>query len=214
MSREHIISASQFDANSITVSGLPWCKEPKTVGLASLVAKNLCREHNAALSPVDNEMRRFRVASKTLMDSPTRPVRISLDARIIERWLLKTTINLARQWSDSGLEVTAELVRIAFGLATPPPSHGFFLVATMDEDIEYKNQIRFRVAAKDDRMVIAAFSLHGIRSLYAFSGAFAVKGAMRARQVNFGSHWLKFRWNPTLAPNDTSMSSLASEPDQ
>lgn len=30
-SREHIVSKSQFDDDKITVLGLPWCKEPKTV---------------------------------------------------------------------------------------------------------------------------------------------------------------------------------------
>ena len=57
ISREHIISASQFDEETITLQCLPWCKEPKTIGLASLVAKNLCRDHNTALSPVDEEAR-------------------------------------------------------------------------------------------------------------------------------------------------------------
>jgi hypothetical protein len=101
-SREHIISASQWDADSITLSGLPWCKEPKTVGLASLVARNLCREHNTALSPVDNEMRQLKVALKTILESPKLPVRVELDARLIERWLLKTTINLALQGAELG----------------------------------------------------------------------------------------------------------------
>ena len=204
MSREHIISASQWDADSITLSGLPWCKEPKTVGLASLVAKNLCRDHNTALSPVDNEMRRFKVALKTMMESPKLPVRVELDARLIERWLLKTTINLALQEPKSGLEVTSELARIAFGLATPPAGQGFFLVAELGEDIAYKNQIRFESMTRraDGRMVIGVFVLHGVRALYAFEGAPAVRGAMRARQLNMGAQWLKFRWNPELAAND------------
>jgi hypothetical protein len=204
ISREHIISASQFDADSITLSGLPWCKEPKVIGLGSLVAKNLCRDHNTALSPVDNEMRRFKVALRTIMESPNLPVRVELDARLVERWLLKTTINLALQEPNSGLEPTPELVRIAFGLATTPAGQGFFLVAEMGEDIAYKNQVRFESTVRDDdgQMVIGAFVLHGVRALYAFDGAPAVKGAMRTRQVDMRPHWLKLRWDPALDPND------------
>lgn len=58
-SREHIISKSQFDDDVITVQGFRWCKAPKTVGLASLIAKNLCQNHNAALSPADLEGMRY-----------------------------------------------------------------------------------------------------------------------------------------------------------
>lgn len=207
MSREHIISASQWDADSITLSGLPWCKEPKTVGLASLVARNLCREHNTSLSPADNEARKLKLAFKTIMLSPKLPVRQRFDARLIERWLLKTTINLALQEPTSGLSPTPELVRFAFGLGSPPAGEGFFFVAELGEDIGYKNQIRFEsVTRRDDgQMVIGAFVFHGMRALYAFGGAPAVNGAMRARQVNMDEHWVKFRWNPELAAGDRVM---------
>ncbi len=208
-SREHIISKSQFDEDSITMHGLPWCKEPKTVGFASLVAKNLCADHNHALSPVDNEMRRFKEALKTIMRSPKLPVRVELDARLIERWLLKTTINIALQNTGSGLDVTPDLVRIAYGQATPPPRQGFFLIAELGESVTYQNGIRFEsiVRREDGRMVIGAFVLHSVRALYAFEGAPAVKGAMRTKKFNAGVHWLKFRWEPPFDPDDNVMRS-------
>lgn len=208
MSREHIISKSQFDTDTITLHGLPWCKEPKTVGLASLVAKNLCRDHNKALSPADDEARRLKLAFKTIMSSPKLPLRQRFDARLVERWLLKTTINLALQEPNSGLEPTGELVRYAFGVESAPAGQGFFLVAELGEDIAYKNQVRFEsVTRRDDgRMVVGAFVFHGVRALYAFDGAPAVKGAMRTRQLNMGLHWLKFRWSPELASGDRVMS--------
>lgn len=207
MSREHIISKSQFDADSITLSGLPWCKVPKTVGLASLVAKNLCRDHNTLLSPADDEARRLKLALKTIMSSPKLPLRQRFDARLVERWLLKTTINLALQEPSSGLEPTAELVRYAFGVESVPAGQGFFFVAELGEDIGYKNQVRFESVTRrnDGGMVIGAFVFHGVRALYAFDGAPAVNGAMRTRRVNMGPHWLKFRWSPELASEDRVM---------
>lgn len=211
VSREHIISASQFDEDSITVHGMPWCKQPRTIGLASLVAKNLCRDHNTALSPADEEARKFKAALKTIMHSPKLPIRQSFEARLIERWLLKTTINLALQEPESGLEPTPELVRIAFGLTSPPAGQGFFFVAELGEDITYTNQIRFESMARldDGRMVIGAFVFHGIRALYAFEGAPAVNGAMRTKAVNKGLHWLKFRWSPELDAGDKVMPTRA-----
>jgi hypothetical protein len=207
MSREHIISASQFDEGSITMHGLPWCKEPRKIGLASLVSKNLCRDHNTALSPVDEEARKLKHALKTVFHSPTLPLRLQLDARLVERWLLKTTINLALQEPDSGLDVAAVLVRYAFGLDVPPQGQGFFLVAEVGEQIGYANEVRFEGTARrnDGRMVIAAFVLHGVRVLYAFEGAPAVRGAMRCRRWNKDNHWVKFRWRPELAATDTAM---------
>src|SRR5437899_10575191 len=54
ISREHIISASLFPADKITVQGLSWCKgEPKEIGLAALTRKILCTKHNSDLSEID-----------------------------------------------------------------------------------------------------------------------------------------------------------------
>lgn len=54
ISREHIVSAALWDGPNITVVGLPWCKDAaKPIGLSSLTAKILCRDHNTALSDVD-----------------------------------------------------------------------------------------------------------------------------------------------------------------
>src|SRR5579862_8503717 len=83
-SREHMVSASQFDTETITVQGLPWCRDaPKTIGLASLVAKNLCRDHNKALSPVDKAAMKFKRALYAARTDGL-PFPVNLDARLIE----------------------------------------------------------------------------------------------------------------------------------
>ncbi len=210
MSREHIISRSQFDGDSITLQGLPWCVEPKTVGLASLVAKNLCRDHNTQLSLADHEAKRFKDGLGAIAKSVVVPVRMKLDARLIEQWLLKTTINLALQTPDSGIELSDENVRRAFGLSTPARGQGFFAVAERHENQAYDAALKFetRVRAADGRLVIGAFNFHGWRALYAFEGAPQVNGAMRIRLWQGKPHWLRFRWQPALEPSDRRMPSL------
>lgn len=206
-SREHIISKSQFDDDKITVQGLPWCKEPKTVGLARLVAKNLCVHHNKELSPVDTEAKRFKEGLSAIYYKSVLPVRLKLDARLVERWLLKTTINLALQEPGSGIDLSDEIVRRAFGLSPTPRSQGFFAIAELDEQQTYQTSVRFEsiTRRKDGRLVVGGFNLHGWRALYAFEGAPPVKGAMRVREWNYARHWLRFRWNPGLEPGDTVM---------
>lgn len=209
-SREHMISRSQFDGEMITVQGLPWCKEPKQVGIGSLVAKNLCRDHNTLLSPADAEAHRFKDALGELMSKPVLPVRRWFDARRIEQWLLKTTINLALQEAGSGIDVSEEIVRRAFALSPTPRSQGFFAVAELRETIGYNTAVRFESMTRkaDGKLVIGAFVLHGWRALYAFEGAPPVNGAIRIREWNANPHWLRFRWRPSLELGDGIMPSL------
>lgn len=207
MSREHIISASQFDEDNITIEGLPWCREPKTIGLKGLVAKNLCVNHNGALSPSDKEAMKFKNALKIMSGQPTLALRESFDARAIERWLLKTTINIALQGAGSGLHVNDDLVRIAFGQAVPGVGEGWFGMAEPGEEIGYRNGFRFESMTRksDEKMVVAALVFHRFRMLYAFPGAPAVRGALRLRRMEKAPHWLKFRWKPELAIGDAGM---------
>lgn len=227
LSREHIISRSQFEDNQIRVQGLPWCKdEPKTVGLASLVARNLCVEHNNALSPVDSEAARFNRVLKVLFHQPRLPVRVWFDARGLERWLLKTTINFALQDSGSGLTPSPELVRRAFGRESTPKGQGLFMVVEEGEMLSYTHGLRFESTVRLDngQMVIGAFIFHGMRLLYAFDGAPAVRGALRARMYEWKSppvreappvlpvlghsgHWIRFRWHPAFNADDGIMGS-------
>lgn len=209
ISREHIISASQFDTASITVVGLPWCPEPKSVGLASLVAKNLCRHHNTELSPSDREAARFKRRLDDIHTPGALPVRVSVDARLIEQWLLKTTINLTLQEPGSGLDVTPQLVRRAFRIDPTPPKRGFFLVVEKGEQVGDPKApvMRFETLRRtnDGAVVMALFVLHGWRALYAFDGAPVVRGAFRPRRADHGASWLRFRWRPAFAPDDELM---------
>lgn len=131
ISGEHVISKSLFWSKKLQVQGYPWCPEPKTVGLASMVIKNLCTRHNSALSPLDSEAKRLLDAVLDLNRQVTactsgerRPRRVvELDAARLERWMLKTSFNFLIQIGSNrdGLFERAEpdpaLVAVAFGTA-------------------------------------------------------------------------------------------------
>lgn len=106
LSREHIVSASLFrNSNGITVSGFPWCKDkPVTVGLSSLTSKILCSSHNSVLSQLDtaagNVYRTFDGISELVNKrAGLNGVKFKVhhnrfNGPLIERWLLKTLINI------------------------------------------------------------------------------------------------------------------------
>jgi hypothetical protein len=132
-SREHIVSESLFLNETIDVTGFPWCKTTKRIGIANLTAKILCRHHNSQLSPVDDggakafaafrEMNRVSEMRRRLRSRFNSVGRHHIDGPLLERWLLKTLINISYK-GDKGIgrgstvlgKPTDELVRIAFGL--------------------------------------------------------------------------------------------------
>src|SRR6202034_2773995 len=104
--REHVISKTLFLGSSVTVQGFSWCKdEAKDIGIASLTAKILCKPHNSALSPVDDsarkafaelrEMTRVKNLREAMKPHRWNVTKHFLDGVLIERWFLKTLINLA-----------------------------------------------------------------------------------------------------------------------
>ncbi len=204
-SREHIISESQFDEDTLTVRGLPWCVESRKIALKSFVAKNLCAAHNSALSPTDAAAKDFKRALDAIMAQPNRKARYLLNARLIERWVLKTTINCVLQ--RPGPVPDPNLVRRAFGLEPSPRGQGLFVAVEMGERVLLTHGFRFEVVTRksDKQMVVAALAFHGVRALYAFQGAPAVQGAMRLRTLNWNEHSLRFRWEPDFDADDNVM---------
>jgi hypothetical protein len=95
-SREHYISDGIFDGATVTAFGLPWCKdEPVTIGLASATSKILCKRHNEALSSFDAEAAKLsRFISSNIVHEPLAHTDITLQGPLIEKWALKTFLNL------------------------------------------------------------------------------------------------------------------------
>ena len=134
ISGEHIITNGAFLTDAVKVKGLPWCvDEFKEIGLASLVKKVLCTNHNSRLSEADAgaiQLRKALCDVADLSESRKRmppqdwpPEKFCVNGFALERWCLKTLITIAFDGkipigdggSSSG-ETPRALVEIAFGL--------------------------------------------------------------------------------------------------
>ena len=134
-SREHYVSDGIFDGESVTVVGLPWCRdEPRTVGLSSAVANILCSTHNSALSDFDNEAAKL---SKFLVKAYRHPQRgdsVSLNGYLLEKWALKTFLNLGylqalHRDQSNPIEPPESLVRYLYRNSSVPVGVGLYHVS-------------------------------------------------------------------------------------
>lgn len=176
LSREHLVSAALFpDATTVTVSGFPWCAgETKTVGLASLTSKMLCSTHNGCLSPLDSAAgAAFKVFGNAAMlvnrrlatNSPRFKVRhFRINGFLLERWLLKTLINLCRE-SDLLIGREAQkpgvpeesLVRICFGMECFPGKAGLYLAARTGAKVNSGPVVQFAPLIFDGTHILGGF---------------------------------------------------------
>lgn len=120
-SREHYISDGIFDSESVTAFGLPGCRDqPITMGMRSAVAKILCGKHNSALSEFDAEaakLSKFLVSN--VLDKPLAEGALCLNGKRLEKWALKTFINLGyirglHRGQPNRLDPPAHIVRYIF----------------------------------------------------------------------------------------------------
>ncbi|TRO37533.1 hypothetical protein EQ831_16005 [Pseudomonas sp. ALS1279] len=90
MSKEHLISKSLFPDKNIYVSGFEWCKKSERhIGINALQRKHLCTKHNNDLSPTDE------TAKHSISAFATGNSESSLNGSLLERWLVKTAVNLS-----------------------------------------------------------------------------------------------------------------------
>jgi hypothetical protein len=103
ISREHYISANILEqlGSSISVIGFPFLapNETNSFAIDNLTSKILCRRHNEALSPLDQEAEIFfRELSLSLSDlekAPSRTHNIHLaSGSALELWMLKTACGM------------------------------------------------------------------------------------------------------------------------
>lgn len=182
-SREHVVSKSLFVSPEVTVQGLHWCKdEPKTVGIESLTAKILCQDHNSQLSPLDSAagaaFHVLRQQTKLANDRAKLPPkslvkveRFSIDARLLERWFLKTLLNLTHGSKFligiSGTEYGVppdDLVRVCYGLQPFPGNAGMYVAANVGMTLSMFETVAFSPLIKDDQWVLGGFfEFRGVR---------------------------------------------------
>lgn len=183
ISREHLVSKALFPDGNITVSGLPWCKDgPKIVGLASFTGKILCRKHNSELSELDTAVKRafetlvasmqlFNVRGK-LKSRRWAIKTFTIDGSLLERWFLKTLINLGHNgpWiigegSHSAGLPNDELVKIAFGRAAFREKAGLYTATHDGEQVTLRQGLSLAPKTIGDNLLAGMFSLCGYRFL-------------------------------------------------
>jgi hypothetical protein len=180
ISREHPVSKSLYTSDVVVVAGFSWCKNaPKTVGLASLTAKILCERHNSRLSDVDSAgahaFDAFRQCQGLLNVRGKNPKtrwtirRFHVDGPRLERWFLKTTINLChgqafkigRDSTECG-RPTDELVKIAFGLRSFPGKAGLYSIVRVGQARYSDDSVKFAPLIKDQSYIAGGlFSFRG-----------------------------------------------------
>ncbi len=148
-SGEHTVSKCLFTGPTVDVRGFHWCPEEfKTVGINSLTANILCTNHNSQLSPLDSaaqsawEMIEEAVEMQSRRDrgrGKQYPVKHrSLQSRPLQRWFLKTAINVLIQnkhdgtWDSNGreaIDVPPPLLEHIFLDRDLPEPLGIYLVA-------------------------------------------------------------------------------------
>lgn len=171
---------------TVTVVGFSWCKaEPKDIGLASLTANHLCQQHNSDLSPVDqagkDAFTAFRdaavLANKRSQETPRKrtPTRFEADGTLLERWFLKTAINLTlvqpteNTWQLTGQhlhDVPELLVRAAFSLDQLETPMGLYTAANVGESIAFSDSVVFAPVVEQSGEVYGfTFTFQGMRFL-------------------------------------------------
>lgn len=172
-SREHYISDGIFDGRIVNAFGLDWCKsEPKNIGLASATAKILCKVHNQALSPFDAEAAKLsRFLTSNVLDVPENSNSIQLNGALLEKWALKTCVNLGFIGAldpETHIRVLPEPghVRAIFGSTKAAEGAGLYFIYGKLNSEDYKNGLSWhaiRNLTDRDRIVGMHFMFNGLR---------------------------------------------------
>lgn len=184
ISREHYISKSLFKSSAVAVEGFPWCKgKPRTVGIQSLTGKILCQTHNNGLSSLDEEasvlfdgIREWcgigNIPSNSLpLTRIARPPTV-VNAKLIERWFLKTLLNLSLcrdyfigvEGREKGI-VPHDLVQVCFGERQFDGAGGMYGAAHAGMMIASHDSVRFAPLLREDRVLGGLFEFRGFRFL-------------------------------------------------
>ena len=189
-SREHVVSAGVLRGELITIAGMSWCATPRTIPTEEAVARVLCEHHNVELSPVDT----MGIAAMAAIDRASDLTRerrrrvemdwgtevISIDGGGLERWVLKTALNLAAlgevggtKWhSREPLDQPPELlVRAAFGEAQLIQPMGLYaLLPLHGKELGWRQITAIGLTHPDGGYTGHIFVLQNIRLMLWLSG--------------------------------------------
>jgi hypothetical protein len=227
-----------FDDDAINVQGFSWClEEPKTIGLSSLVGNILCRSHNSKLSELDSAaLESFNAFRESVRLSDIRRgiiadyltvKRFVIDGPLLERWFLKTLINLSigGKWvvGDGGSAgaPSTNLVEIAFGKRQFEYGAGLYIVGRSGEAVDSMDRVALTPRTFGETLVAGTFNFRGYRFyLNLLPGKVEMDGEShlfyRDAQMKYQvpnrkgrlllSHEIKFRWKTrpsTLLPSNS-----------
>lgn len=170
-SREHYLSASIIGSDDVVISGLPFLNgEQRRIPGKRLVAKMLCKRHNEILSPLDAAAGHFFQVLSAFKIRGIMRARgakklggidvYEIDGAQVERWMLKTVINLMfeRELNSGEKWVPPELwVRCVFGKTTFPDRCGLYILEgeALWAVTEHSSiGIRLMTRSSDDEFVI------------------------------------------------------------
>jgi hypothetical protein len=182
VSAEHIVSGGLFESKTVDVRGFRWCSgESKKIGISSLTKNILCRRHNSELSPLDSAaiyafgvLRKAEQIHKERMKTPSQKykrVDYSVNAEALERWLLKTLINISYgehffigpNSTKEGLP-SIDLVETVFGFRSFPAGNGLFVAAKVGQELDSVDHVGFSsIVNRDAHICGAGFSFRGLR---------------------------------------------------
>ncbi len=160
-SAEHIVSKCLFPEGVVHVSGFEWCKgETKSIGVNGLERQILCKTHNSALSEADTEAKNaialFQRSAPPTKDDPLG--NNIVNGRKLERWLLKTAINLSfrgnlhigvgMNGSMPGLP-SPYLIDVAFGKLPFSHQMGAYFLFPAEETLHQPSEIIMIPLIKD-----------------------------------------------------------------
>lgn len=193
ISGEHIITQSVWKDDRIFVQGLQWCPSYKEISVRNFTSNILCERHNSRLSDIgvdgggSSAFDAFRQAGKVHgqrsanIEAGFRTGRFDiceydLDGRLLERWFLKTLINMELA-GDQELIVGpyvahaerphCDLVEIVYGLRPFSGGSGLYFLADSAHKVRFEERVRYTAYLKvtDNGGYVAAgeFNFHGFQ---------------------------------------------------
>lgn len=178
---EHLVSKSVFPGKTVMVQGFPWCKEePVEIGLINLTAKILCEKHNNDLSPLDDAAKASAEALRAAdeLNDTRKKIKpktwtvktFKINGRLMERWFLKTLINIACNrelpiGSDSETpgRPSPRLVRIAFEKEEFTGKAGLYLIGSVGMKLTMEDRVQCMTLVSESKRVHGAlFGFRGI----------------------------------------------------
>ena len=215
------MSNTLFMNDVVSVQGFPWCKDiPKQIGLSGLTAKILCDHHNNSLSSVDTagaqgfsvlrEMRRLANVREQMKPQVWKVVNYRIYGPDLERWFLKTLINLCCDHDypigrdcDVVGRPTEQFVQIAYGLKRFENRAGLYFIVHEGMQVNSTDTVGFSPLIKNhERIEGGLFAFRGLRCLLflepegpptPLTGIFLEGDDLGDSQLNFHNRQIKVR---------------------